>query len=151
MSQQEENGKDQAGIYVLYWKNCNWEVHDQRKLPLDLQREEMISEWKASELDSYFNNLCYYFWDSEYVTIWKKNEIDEKGLDTKPLTVEERKKIWLWALENMSEDGLVLWKENRKDGGFRMGADNSIEEFSKAFYEQQKEELGKDLEDELDC
>jgi hypothetical protein len=105
----------------------------------------MISEWKESELDSYYNNFYGYLWDSEYVTIWKKKELDEQGIDTRALTHEERKKIWLWALENMSEDGLPLWKRIAKDGGFQIGVDNSVEENGPAFYKQQKEELGVDL------
>src|SRR5208283_289922 len=114
MNQRKDTGKDQE-VYVLYWKNCDWEVHERRKLKIDLQHEEMISEWKSSELDSYCNNFYDYFWDSEYVTIWKKKEIDEKGFDTKPLTEEEQQKIWLWALEDMAEDGLPLWQELTKD------------------------------------
>lgn len=138
MTQKKDTAKDQD-VYVLYWKNCNWNVHERRKLTIDLQHEEMISEWKSAELDSYWNNFYDYFWDSEYVTIWKKKELDENGLDTEPLTGEERKKIWLWILEDMAEDGLPLWQELTKDEGFRIGIDRSAAEFGKKFMRQIRE------------
>jgi hypothetical protein len=119
-------------ILALYWENSDWLAHHSK-------RRLMISEWKESEIDEYYNNFYDYLHSSEYVTVWKKKEIDNKGIDTRPLTEDERRKIWQWALEDIAEDGLPLWQEVTKDGGFRIGINRSAAEFGKKFMKQIRE------------